>query len=416
MLETNQQRGLDYVTFSQPPVIDAEVWGRWHHPELIGLRAQVVVTNFSVRGEHADRLQTGVQYTNRFLRLTDPEARIGTQELKADRLEIDFVKPRIYVTNGFSTADPRIVTRAIGPKVDRTIEPYHFSQPPTVRVNGIIPTQHELDADLHFDMEGNSFHWMQFNIPRVAGQIIWKGPYLSLNDMQADFYGGTARGSATFDFRARNGADFHFDLAITNTELKLLMGDVSTRTNNLEGVLSGSILITGANSTDWNTWQGAGDVDLHDGLIWEIPVFGVFSPILNGIAPGLGNSRASAGTGSFIITNSVIHSDDLEFRTSGARLLYRGAVDFHGQVNARVEAELLRDVWVVGPLISTVFWPVAKLFEYKVTGSLSQPKTEPLYFIPKIMLLPFHPLRTLKELFPEQSGSGTTNAPSSVAP
>ena len=411
LLETNQQRHLDEITFAQPPVIEAEVWGRWHHPELTGLKAQVVVTNFSFRGEHADQFQTGLQYTNRFLRLTNACAFIGTQQLSAGSLAIDFIKQRIYVTNGFSSADPRIVTRAIGPKVDRTIEPYHFGQPPIVRVNGIIPVQHEQDADLHFDFDGGSFHWLQFNVPRISGQVIWKGPYLSLNDVRGDFYGGEVSGSATFDFRARSGADFHFDLAITNTQLKALMADLSTHTNNLEGILSGSVLITGANSTDWDTWQGAGDVDLHDGLIWDIPVFGVFSPILNGIAPGLGNSRASAGTGSFIITNSVIFSDDLEFRTSGTRLLYRGSVDFRGQVNARVEAELLRDVWVVGPLISTVFWPVAKLFEYKVTGSLSQPKTEPLYFIPKIMLLPFHPLRTLKELFPEAPSSTTTNAP-----
>ena len=80
----------------------------------------------------------------------------------------------------------------------------------------------------------------------------------------------------------------------------------------------------------------------------------------------------------------------------------------------RVQAELLRDTWVVGPVISLALWPVSKVFEYKVTGSLSAPKTEPVFLIPKIMLLPFHPLRTFKDLVPTQPGSGETNAPSAI--
>ena len=71
------------------------------------------------------------------------------------------------------------------------------------------------------------------------------------------------------------------------------------------------------------------------------------------------------------------------------RLQYRGTLDFEGRVNARVEAGLLRDMWLLGPIVSTVLWPVTKLFEYKVTGTLDDPKAEPVYLIPKVMLLPF---------------------------
>ena len=62
-------------------------------------------------------------------------------------------------------------------------------------------------------------------------------------------------------------------------------------------------------------------------------------------------------------------------------------------------------------LVSTVFWPVTKIFEYKLTGSLNQPKTDQVYFIGKMFLMPFHPFRTLKELFPEDTGPSRINAP-----
>jgi hypothetical protein len=64
-----------------------------------------------------------------------------------------------------------------------------------------------------------------------------------------------------------------------------------------------------------------------------------------------------------------------------------------------------------GPLVSIAFWPVTKLFEYKVTGSLDEPKTEPLYLLPKLVLIPLHPWRTLKGLLPEEPGLTHTNSP-----
>ncbi len=414
LLEPSQQRGLDQFSFSQPPVIDAEIRGRWHDPERTTAKGRVALTNFTFRGESASGFQTAVEYTNLYLRLSDAHLQRGTQYLSAAGLEVDFISQKIYLTNGLSTAEPQVVARAIGPKVQRAIEPYRFEQPPTVRVEGIIPIHDEEDANLRFEIEGGPFHWWKFNVPRIAGKVHWLGQQLTLTDIRAGFYGGDATGSAALDFSPEQGTAYRFEVSTTNAQLQWLMADLSEHTNNLEGSLSGTLTITSANSADWRTIEGHADVDLRDGLIWSIPIFGIFSPVLDSIAPGLGSSRASAGTGTLIITNGVLWSDDLEFSSPAMRLDYRGTVDLEGQVNARVEAELLRDVWGVGPIISSLFWPVTKMFEYKVTGSLSQPKSEPVFFIPKIVQLPFHPLRTLKGLFPEDSTSTGTNAPAAL--
>ncbi len=135
-------------------------------------------------------------------------------------------------------------------------------------------------------------------------------------------------------------------------------------------------------------------------MIWNVPVFHYLSPILNSVVPGLGNSRARAGAASFAITNSVIATRDLEIHASGMRMQLDGTVDFQGRVNGRIEAELFRDTPAFGWFLSRIFWPVTKVFSYKLGGSLGHPTFEPLY-IPKILMAPFHPLRTLKELFSE---------------
>ena len=418
LLETNAQTGLDLVGFTQPPLIDAEIRGRWNDFERISAKATVALTNFTVRGQSASRLETALEYTNKVLNCINPRLERGPQEtLTAGLLAVDFAALKIYVTNGFGTADPRALTLAIGPKVAEVMEPYHFLELPTAQVEGVIPMRDQRDADLHFDAVTKAFECLRFKVPRASGQVHWVGDRLTLKNVSADFYHGTAAGSAEFFFPTnRAGAELQFDVVVTNADIHLLMNDLDPHTNRLEGLLTGRWTVVQGNTEDGRSWQGNGRASLRDGLIWEFPVFGILSPTLDKIAPGFGSNRASEGTANFVMSQGRIHSDDLEIHASGARLEYRGSVDLEGRVNARVEAELLRDTWMVGRMLSLALWPVSKIFEYKITGTLGEPKMEPLYLLPKLILMPLHPFRTMKELMPAPPDWTQTNAPPVIAP
>jgi hypothetical protein len=414
LLDEEQQQGLDLLTFTNPPVIGAEVWGHAHEPERTGLKARVALSNFTFRGESASGLLTGLQYTNQLLQLNSPRIQRGAQQISADGVVVDLAAQLVFLTNGFSTAEPMVVARAIGPQIVRAIGAYQFKQPPVVHVYGTIPTRGEDEADLHFELDGGPFEWWRFHLPHIAGHVHWLGQQLTLSNIRADFYGGQASGSAQFHFRPGGEADYQFAVFATNALLGPLTKDMFMATNRLEGRLWGNLVVTNASTASVQTWDGYGDLHLRDGFIWEIPVFGIFSDVLNGMVPGLGNSRASAGTCTFIITNGIIRSEDMDIRSTGMRLQYRGALDFEGKINARVEAGILRDMPLFGQVFSTVLWPVTKLFEYKVTGTLGAPKAEPVFLVPKFVLLPFqlpfHPLRTLRGLLPEDLGSSPTNS------
>jgi hypothetical protein len=149
--------------------------------------------------------------------------------------------------------------------------------------------------------------------------------------------------------------------------------------------------------------------------LWDIKLFGVFSPILNAIAPGSGDSRAREASASFVITNGVLSTDNLEIRSSGFRLLYRGTIDTKKRLNARVEANLLRDTPVFGFFLSWMLTPLDKLFEYRVTGTLQKPITKPLY-IPKVFMAMLRPFHSLKELLPPPSPSKPVSTPAASPP
>jgi hypothetical protein len=417
LLDQGEQGGLDFFTFTQPPVIEIEVRGRRDDAKQLGIRGQVALTNFTFRGESASSLQTGVLYSNQVLQLQGARLLRGSQQLNAGSLIADFNAQKIYVTNGFSTTEPMVVARAIGPPIARAFEPFHFAVPPAVHAQGIIPMHGEEAADLYFQVEAQRFHWLNFTVPQVAANLHWAGLHLLLSGVRLDFYGGKAAGSASFYFDPHHpGTDYQFTLRTSNTLLQSLMADLSTRTNHLAGRLTGTLVITNANSEDWRQTQGRGALELRDGLIFEIPLFGVFSPVLDSLAPGLGSSRASAGTARFVITNGVIHSEDLVIHSPPMRLRYWGTADLQGRLDARAEAHLLRDVPFFGPFVSLAFSPMTKLFEFDVTGSLNQPKTHPRYLLPRIMLVPLHPLRTLKALLPEDPAPARTNTVPSIKP
>lgn len=417
LLNPEQRHALSLLTLSRPPVLDGEVWGRYEDDPRIGIKGRVAITNFAFRGQSADSFQTALEYTNRVLKLLFPhlERNRGSQQLSAAAISADFATGEVCLTNAFSTADPVAVAAAIGRGLPNAIKPYHFLRPPTVRAHGNISLRDKRDADLHFTVAGGPLAWWKFRLPHFACRVDWKGEHVKVSDVQAQFYRGTAMGDAMFDFRPQQGTDFRFNAEVTNADLHALMADLSTQTNQLEGRLSARLNVVRANAGDPRSWRGTGRVELRDGLIWEIPLFGILSPVLDGLVPGLGNSRAREGFASFAITNGVIRSHDLEIKASGMRLKYWGALGLNGKLNAHAEAELLRDTWVVGRVLSVALWPVSKIFEYRITGTVRQPKIEPVYLVPKIIQIPLHPIRSMKALAPKKAGA-STNAPPTVLP
>ena len=191
--------------------------------------------------------------------------------------------------------------------------------------------------------------------------------------------------------------------------LQPLVQDVFGSTNRLEGFLNAELVVTHANSALTNDFQGYGKADLRDGFLWDLPIFGVLTPVLNGISPGLGNSRASSAVCTFTIENAVVKSRDLVIRAEGMRLRYSGGVDLEGRTDARSKPKFYVTCGWWAP------WSAACLagdenVRIPGDGTLGNPELEPVYILPKLMRIPLQPFRSLKGLLPE-SQSGRTMPP-----
>lgn len=396
LLDPPAQRALDQFTFTDPPSVEGQVRGRWLAPEFTGVHAEVRATNFVFRGERADTFAASVQFTNALLVATQVRVAHGDEWAQADAVGYDVARPWVYLTNAQSRMDPLRVARVIGPKVLKAIAPYRFSDPPLAHVNGHVPARGSTDAaDMTFVLAGGPFQYWRFRTPQLASTVHWQGDHVTITNLEAAFYEGKLAGHMSLDFLHTGSADFRFQAAVDSANFHTLVADTAMPTNRLEGRITGLLNVTRANTDDWQSWQGFGQVQMRNGFLWDFPFFLGISQVLNTLSPGLGNSRATAARASYTLTDSVFHTDRLEINAVPVRLQFNGTVDFQGRVHARVVGEVLRGTPILGPLISLAFFPLTKVLEYEVTGTLSQPETEPVY-ISKVLDSILQPFRRLK--------------------
>jgi hypothetical protein len=359
-----------------------------------------------------DSLITTLTYTNLTAEFYHPQLTRanGTERYAAESAVLDLAGQKLFLHGGAGHLSPVAVAEAIGPNTARVMEAYEFLVVPDTTVEGCIPLKRDGDdlvtddADLRVDVIGTPpFRWRRFETPHITGTVHWLANNLIITNVVSECYGGTARGWGIFDTQTPGeGTDLGFFIEGTNVDFNAMGRALWSPTNQLRGSLSGKVTVTRANSADWRTWNGYGQMQLQNGLLWDAPIFGSVSHLLNTLTPGLdmGNSRATEGAGRFTMTNGVIFTDSLEIRSLTMRVQYNGTVDLAENVTARAKAQLLRNTPLIGSIVSTVLWPVSKAFECGVTGTLEQPKITPVYIpFPNLLAAPLHPFRTVQEIF-----------------
>lgn len=138
------------------------------------------------------------------------------------------------------------------------------------------------------------------------------------------------------------------------------------------GQLSGTYDFTGLGS-DGRTMRGRGKVEVTNGNVFAIPIFGPLSGILNHILPGSGYSIAHKASASFSISEGIIHTDDFDAAGTFFSMLGHGDIHF---VDDKLDFNLRLNMKGPGLLLA----PVYKLFEYTGEGSLKKPDWHPKRF------------------------------------
>jgi hypothetical protein len=397
LLTEAERRTLSEASFLDRPTLRGEVWGNWENAATTGFAGALSTGRLTVRGEKLDQLSTQIEYTNLLLRLSQLKLARDTGRVEIPLATVNFASNIYFLTNGSSTIDPEAVRRALGKIAPPFMREVHFDSPPLVQASGSFTPGDDFGTDMRFFVQGSHFHWNGLSADSAQGEVYYHVRTVDVTNIQSVIYRGKVKGWTTIEWDPDLGTRFRSDATVRDINLGTFAQELTGKTSKIEGVLDGHLALSAPyNASDTNLF-GGGWLNVHDGLLWDIKILGIFSPILNAIAPGSGNSRARQATADFIITNGVLATTNLEIKSTGFRLFYRGTVDSKKRLNARVEANLLRDTPVFGFFLGWMLTPLDKMFEYRVTGTLQRPIMQPLY-IPKMFMAVLRPFSTLREL------------------
>ena len=143
--------------------------------------------------------------------------------------------------------------------------------------------------------------------------------------------------------------------------------------SNVTGWLTGRAELAGHGS-DLGALQGRGNLEITDGILWQAPLFGIFSKIL-------GNTKATSAKADFVIADQAVTTDNLQIAAGAFTASSHGKLQFDGGLDFRVKAVFLRS-W---PGINIVSAILGQILEYKVGGTLGDPNYRPVN-LPKELL------------------------------
>jgi hypothetical protein len=360
--------------WQRSPAIRLEIRGTDRNPESWHGEGTVVLGRSRFRGAWMNSANTRIHFADGAL--TCDDFHVARDEgTGTGSYTYDFKKHEVRVSNIRSSLNPAEAIFWIDPKLSKTVAPYKFRRPPNVTANGVYQFRGGKNTRLEIKVDGASgmeYVFLGKTLPfdRISGRLLFTNDRLQISDLRGALLAGALRGNADISL-ARDDPRYRAEVSVSEINFPLLT-DLYYNSKTAHGVLNGTYDFTGL-GTDWRTMRGDGKVEVSNGDVFAIPIFGPLSGILNKILPGSGYSIARKATADIKVEKGIIHTDD--FEAAGALFSMLGHGDIHF-LDDKLDFSLRLSMKGPGVLLM----PMYKLFEYAGTGSLKKPDWHPKVF------------------------------------
>jgi hypothetical protein len=281
----------------------------------------------------------------------------------------------IRLTNVLSTLKPSEAIMWVEPRFWEHVVPYRFHRPPHVTVNGVVQFRGGKQTHLELNVDapaGMDYTFIDKVLPfeKISGQLLFTDDRLQIFNLKGRLFSGSLTGTADISL-ARN--DHRYTAAVAVSEINFpSLTNLYFNYKTAQGSLSGKMDFGGI-SSDKKAIHGTGEVEVRNGNVFAIPIFGPLSELLSKIFTGAGYSIAHEANAPFTIRDGVIHTDKLKVAGTLFAMLGHGDINF-----AKNNLDFDIRVDAAGP--GAVLTPLYKLFEYHGSGTLTNPVWRPKRF------------------------------------
>jgi hypothetical protein len=367
----NFRKFLGEWEWQRSPAVRLSIRGAGRDPAGWMGEGTLALPRTRFRGVWMNNATTNIRFGNGAVACED--FRVARDEGSgAGSFTYDFAKHEVRFENVKSTLRPADAIFWVEPKLWKEITPYKFRQPPEVTVQGVVQFRGGKNTHLEIGInapEGMDYTFLGKSLPfdSIAGQLLFTDNRLQLQKVEASLFSGSVRGTADISL-AKNDPRYRANLALSKIDFPPLT-DLYFKYQSARGKLSGAYDFSGLGSQS-RSMRGSGKVEVTDGDVFAIPIFGPLSELLGKFFPQAGYSIARQATADFTVKQGVIHTDNLNVAGKLFGMLGHGDVHF-------ADDKLDLDVRINANGPGFVLLPVYKLFEYKGEGSLSKPTWRP---------------------------------------
>ena len=363
--------------WQRSPSIRLVIRGQDHNPATWKGDGAVILGRSRFRGTWVNSADTKVHFADGALTCDDLHV-TRNEGSGTGSFTYDFKKHEVRISNIKSSLNPAEVIFWIDPKIWNTVAPYKFRRPPSVTANGLYQFHGGKNTRLEIKVEGaNGLDYVFLGktapFDRISARLLFTNDRLQIVDLRGALLSGTLRGNADISL-ARNDPHYRANISVSEINFPLLTNLYYNYKTAL-GLLNGTYDFTGLGS-DARTMRGHGKVEVTNGDVFAIPIFGPLSGILNRILPGSGYSIAHRATANFKIDNGIMNTEDFNADGSLFNMLGHGDIHF---LDDRLDFNVRLNMKGPGVLLT----PMYKLFEYAGTGSLKKPDWRPAVLKPQ---------------------------------
>lgn len=300
------------------------------------------------------------------------------------RLDCDFRGGRVGLDFTGATA-PVIPADLAGVSVPERLREFQFAGDTQWKIRGMVSYRGEGTTDLRMQCLGEQVAFRDLGAGRVDLEARYHDGIFDIHGIQAAIFDGAVHGGMAIETPTEDETPtVRFELMLDRLDFRKLITAAIPESNPAfyEGLFSMNIKGTGKVTTNWPSFlEAAGQMRIREGRLFRLPLFGGLSQIMSRLIPGLDvvlmQTRANAD---FAIGGNRLDIADGRIQGEVFHVEGHGVYTFGEALNFQVQLKLMRDSTLLGSAVRTLTFPLSKLFEFRLSGTLDKPRWYPINF------------------------------------
>jgi len=266
-----------------------------------------------------------------------------------------------------------------------------FEGPSTLTAHGLFDLKPaRRGSDISAEIKADDVSVFGFRCDSGYAALHMLGRQVVLTNMAANAYDGFVNGSVQAELPMQKdigrGVACRMNIRISNADFDSLMKSLQRGRvggeRHYEGLFGGIFDISFVTGKDmYKSINGRISVRIKDGRVFMLPIFGGLSDFMVKVVPGLGFILSqNDAIFDFRVKDGLMTADKLKIEGDVLSLKGKGSYQLGDQLDFYVQVKLLKGKTFGGKIFRALTYPLSKLFEFKVHGTVGAPKWYPVNF------------------------------------